>query len=255
MHYYPHHIGDYKSATSHLNNEEDLAYRRLLEMYYDTEQPIPLETQQVARRLRVTPESVQVVLVDFFEEQPDGWHHARCEAEINEYAGRIDRARNAGKKGGRPRKVASTEKPTLNQPFTDPKPALSQPLTDPNPTLTQPLTNQEPVTSNQNQDTPLPPKGGRRKSSGTVEGFNEFWETWPTSLRKVGKVKCEEKWVARNLSSVADKIIAHVKAMKQGEQWTSGYEPSPMTYINQSRWEDGIESATDTSDDPFKGAM
>ena len=33
MHYYPHHIGDYKSATAHLSNEEDLAYRRLLEMY------------------------------------------------------------------------------------------------------------------------------------------------------------------------------------------------------------------------------
>ena len=53
MYYYPHHIGDYKSATAHLTNEEDLAYRRLLEMYYDTEAFIPLETQWVARRLRV----------------------------------------------------------------------------------------------------------------------------------------------------------------------------------------------------------
>ena len=52
MNYYPHHIGDYRSDTTHLSNEEDLAYRRLLEMYYDTEQPIPLETQWVARRLR-----------------------------------------------------------------------------------------------------------------------------------------------------------------------------------------------------------
>lgn len=245
MHYYPHHIGDYKSATSHLNNEEDLAYRRLLEMYYDTEQPIPLETQWVARRLRVGTESVQVVLNDFFQEQTDGWHHARCEEEIKEYAARADRARKNGKNGGR-RKAS---------PQAEENPVGTQSVPSGNPDLTQPLANQEPVTSNHNHIPPISPKGGRRKSTGTVEGFAEFWETWPTSLRKVGKVKCEEKWVARNLSLVADKIIAHVKAMKQGEQWTSGYEPSPMTYINQSRWEDGIESATDTSDDPFKGAM
>jgi uncharacterized protein YdaU (DUF1376 family) len=244
MHYYPHHIGDYRAATAHLSNEEDLAYRRLLEMYYDTEQPIPLETQWVARRLRVGSESVQVVLNDFFQQREDGWHHTRCEEEIKEYAARADRARKNGKNGGR-RKAA---------PDKAENPVGSQSVPSGNPELTQPLANQEPVTSNQEPITPISPKGSRRKSVGTVEGFAEFWDTWPTSLRKVGKVKCEEKWKARNLSAVADKIIAHVKAMKQSEQWTNGYEPSPMTYINQSRWEDGVAGAK-AVDDQFAGVM
>lgn len=244
MHYYPHHIGDYRAATAHLSNEEDLAYRRLLEMYYDTEQPIPLETQWVARRLRVGSESVQVVLNDFFEQQQDGWHHARCEEEIREYAARADRARKNGKNGGR-RKAA---------PAKAENPVGSQSVPSGNPELTQPLANQEPVTSNQEPSTPISPKGTRRKSAGTDAGFAEFWETWPTSLRKVGKVKCQEKWVARNLSAIADTIIAHVKMMKQGEQWQNGYEPSPMTYINQSRWEDG-DVGVKLGDDQFAGVM
>ncbi len=62
MYYYQFHIGDYRAATSHLNNEEDLAYRRLLDMYYDTESCIPLDTQWVSRRIRIAHD---VVLSDF----------------------------------------------------------------------------------------------------------------------------------------------------------------------------------------------
>ena len=139
MHYYPHHIGDYRSATTHLTNEEDLAYRRMLEMYYDTEKPIPLDTQWVARRLRVGLDSVQVVLNDFFEQQEDGWHHARCDAEIKEFTKKADIARENGKKGGRRKAAQTLEKNQVG----------SQSVHSDNPELTQPLANQEPVTSNQ----------------------------------------------------------------------------------------------------------
>jgi len=37
---------------------------------------------------------------------------------------------------------------------------------------------------------------------------------------------------------VADQIIAHVTAMKGTEQWLTGFDPAPLTYINQRRWED-----------------
>ena len=242
MHYYPHHIGDYRAATAHLSNEEDLAYRRLLEMYYDTEQPIPLETQWVARRLRVGSESVQVVLNDFFQQQEDGWHHARCEEEIKEYAARADRARKNGKKGGR-RKAA---------PAKAENPVGSQSVPSGNPELTQPLANQEPITNN--QIPPKPPKGGGQSGLDAMHGFAEFWSTWPTSIRKVGKASCETKWKSKKLAFVAEQIIAHVKAMKTTEQWTNGYEPSPMTYINQRRWEDGVVGAK-ADDDQFAGVL
>ena len=77
---------------------------------------------------------------------------------------------------------------------------------------------------------PISPKGGR---------FGEFWSAWPANQRKVGRATCEKKWGARNLDSLADTIIAHVKAMRGTEQWKQ-FAPAPLTYLNQSRWEDGM---------------
>jgi hypothetical protein len=37
---------------------------------------------------------------------------------------------------------------------------------------------------------------------------------------------------------VADTIIASVNKLKRTEQWTSGFDPAPLTFINQRRWED-----------------
>ena len=118
MHYYQFHIGDYRAATAHLSNEEDLAYRRLLDMYYDTEQRIPGDTQWVARRIRMDHETVVTVLFDMFEQDENGfWKHPRVEKEIAKYKALEERNRNNGSKGGRPKKpsgfpVESDTEPT-----------------------------------------------------------------------------------------------------------------------------------------------
>ena len=41
MNYYPFHIGDFTAHTSHLTWEEDIAYRRMLDVYYLREKPLP----------------------------------------------------------------------------------------------------------------------------------------------------------------------------------------------------------------------
>ena len=101
MHYYQFNIADYRSATVHLSNEEDLAYRRLLDMYYDMETKIPLDTQWVARRIRVESAVVQNVLSDMFERHEDGWFHARCQETIEHYHAMAEKNRANGKLGGR----------------------------------------------------------------------------------------------------------------------------------------------------------
>jgi len=70
-------------------------------------------------------------------------------------------------------------------------------------------------------------------------GFVEFWAAWPTTPRKVGKAPCLKRWRSAALEPAADLIVAHVQAMKRTRQWQEGYEPAPMTYLNQRRWEDG----------------
>jgi uncharacterized protein YdaU (DUF1376 family) len=101
MHYFQFNIGDYRAATAHLSNEEDLAYRRLLDMYYDIESKIPLDTQWVARRIRIEPAVVRDVLNDMFIKQEDGWFHARCDDVIKQYHAMAEKNRANGRLGGR----------------------------------------------------------------------------------------------------------------------------------------------------------
>jgi hypothetical protein len=75
------------------------------------------------------------------------------------------------------------------------------------------------------------------------ESFLRFWDAWPQSPRKNAKATCATIWRTKKLDDIADEIIAHVEAMKPSEQWRSGFEPAPRTYLNGRRWEDGAPAS------------
>jgi len=83
MNYYAFHIGDYKAHTSHLSLIEDLAFRRMLDLYYLTESPLP-DVKKIARAIcmRENIEDIQTVLDEFFIDTEEGYIHNRCEREI-----------------------------------------------------------------------------------------------------------------------------------------------------------------------------
>lgn len=89
MNYYEHHIGDFAEATAHLTFVEDAAYSRLIRKYYAQEKPLPADIKAVQRlvgaRSKDERQAVESVLHEFFELQADGWHQARCDAEIALY--------------------------------------------------------------------------------------------------------------------------------------------------------------------------
>jgi uncharacterized protein YdaU (DUF1376 family) len=107
MHYYSFHVSDYIHDTAHLSNDEDLAYRRLLDLYYTQEKPIPNRTHEVARRIRMGKniDAVQTVLEEFFmfSLEHDFWFHKRCDETIAAYQAKAERNRAVGKLGGRPK--------------------------------------------------------------------------------------------------------------------------------------------------------
>lgn len=70
--------------------------------------------------------------------------------------------------------------------------------------------------------------------------FEKFWELYPV---KSGKKVCVQKWRAKNLNSIADKILKKViEQLANDDAWRRGFIPNPLTYINQERWEDEIRS-------------
>lgn len=84
MNYYPFHVGDYAAHTSHLDPLEDLAYRRMLDLYYLRECALPHDPAEVARliRMRGNVAEVTAVLREFFTEIEGGWANGRCDEEI-----------------------------------------------------------------------------------------------------------------------------------------------------------------------------
>ena len=200
MIWYKFHIGDYLTHTVHLSDAEDLAYRRLLDLYYMSEKEIPLETESVARKIRLDLDITESVLDEFFERTETGYFNNRCHAEVIKYQHQVENNRQLGKRGGRPKK---TESVTESKAKHNPKKIQIQ-----------------------------------KKNINTSSKFDEFWNAWPSSKRKVAKAECQKKWAKAGLDSVAETIISQVNILKVTDQWTGGFEPAPLTYINQRRWED-----------------
>jgi uncharacterized protein YdaU (DUF1376 family) len=200
--WYKFHLGDYITHTTHLSDAEDLAYRRLLDLYYMSEKPIPLDTQAVSRKIRLDLDITESVLSEFFEITDEGYQNTRCDAEIAKYQHQVATNRSLGKRGGRPKKTESVTEP---EPNTNPKKIKN-----------------------------------KNKNTLSATRFEEFWAAWPSSKRKVGKAAVLAKWEKAGLDDLADEIIANVNDQKVSEQWTGGFEPAPMTYINQRRWEDEV---------------
>lgn len=93
LNYYPFHIGDYLVHTAHLGCMEDIAYRRLIDLYYLREAPIP--DGEAARLVRMLDHAdvVDAVLREFFVLDDGVWRHGRCDEEIAKMADKRDKAK------------------------------------------------------------------------------------------------------------------------------------------------------------------
>lgn len=73
--------------------------------------------------------------------------------------------------------------------------------------------------------------------------FDDFWNAYPNLGRKSGKGEARKVWIRMKLDRLADEIVEHVTAMGRTEQWQTGYQPLPATYLGQERWSDPVPAA------------
>lgn len=160
-----------------------------------------------------------------------------------EHNQKLIKAWENGALGGRPKAARGTEG----------QPEKTQGKPNGNPTETQ----REPIRVEVEKNlkpSPLTPQGGGAPipaakphkpepdptAIATTQGFDRFWSAWPASTRKVAKAKCLDAWRKAKLEPHADTICAHIRAMRATQSWQTGYEPAPLTYLNQRRWLDEI---------------
>ena len=112
MNYFPFHVGDYAVHTRHLTLMEDLAYRRLLDLYYTREAALSGDVAQVARLvgMREYVADVESVLTEFFALGDEGWRHERCDAEIARMRDKQSKAQASAQASVNARKAKSENK-------------------------------------------------------------------------------------------------------------------------------------------------
>lgn len=212
MHYYPHNIGDFNSATRHLTRIERSVYRDMIDLYYDTEQPLTLDLDALCRLLiaRSNEErtAVEQVLNEFFTETEQGWSHQRCELEISKYRAQIEAKSAAGKASAAKR--AQKHKLPSNSSST----GVQQPYNDC-------ATKQE--TRNKKQETikeipPTPRKRGNGFDAAMVELPHwldtEDWQSWVADRKARRKPITEE--------------AARRQIMKLDEYRSQGHRPADV---------------------------
>ena len=170
MNYYRRYIGDYARDTALLSLAEHGAYALLLDHYYASESPLPLDMEDLYRIARtVKPEerkAVDKVILKYFTHEADGFHNTRADAELDRAKPAIDAAKRNGMKGGRPRKnptgqIEETQQDTY---YENPSGCDNPDETEPNGKAIRagdPTTNHHPPTASHHPPTanrqPTPP--------------------------------------------------------------------------------------------------
>jgi uncharacterized protein YdaU (DUF1376 family) len=89
MNYYNHHIGDFRSGTIHFSKLMRWLYRDMLEAYYDKEESLPANLDDLCDMIGAHAEeerqAVQRVLKLKFELRDGRYHHQRCDEAIGAY--------------------------------------------------------------------------------------------------------------------------------------------------------------------------
>ena len=210
MNYYQFHIGDYSSHTRHLSPIEDIAYRRLLDLYYLHERPLNSGSSSVARQInmREFEDEVKLILEEFFTLSDDGWINVRADKEIAHYRGKIEQASRAGK--------ASAER-RFNVRSTD----------------VQLTNNHKPITNNQEY----------------IDRFDIFWKQYPRKVAKPNALKAWNKIKpdddvlkkmlaainSQGLSSREIQFVPHPASWLNAKRWEDEISATTTNVTNMER--------------------
>lgn len=198
MHYYTFRIGDYHSHTSHLDEMEDLAYRRMLDWVYLHESPLPDSVDQIARliRMRTHSDSIANVLREFFELTEYGYENHAATKQIEAYQLKSEKAKQSAMKrwSAKPNKSHANALRAQSEGNANHKPITN---------------NQEPLTNGK--------KHMDDKSSVNVieQEFESVWKAYPKREGGNPKNKALIAYKARRKTHSVDEILQGVNRYAQ----------------------------------------
>ena len=153
MHYYQFNPAAYCLDTAHLNNKEDLAYRRLLDLCYTSEKELPLDITLLARKVRCGVAELETVISEFFVKSETGYTNERVQLELSKLQEFVE----AGKAGAAKRWGKKKQSPPTNPDIALDSPPIEGHIAQDSPLI-------EPITYNLLPNSPVVPKNGDGQS-------------------------------------------------------------------------------------------
>ena len=105
MDWYKFNVGEYTRLTRELPDAEDLAFRRMIDLYYLREGPLPLDHWEIEQLVKLDWDCIEPVLRDFFYLTTKGYVNDALQNDVEKRLSRTTVNKASGKKGGRPKKV------------------------------------------------------------------------------------------------------------------------------------------------------
>lgn len=235
MHYYTFNIGDYMRDTAHLDEMEDLAYRRMLDLYYLKEMPLPVSVQDIAKliRMRTHSESIANVLREFFTLTNSGYINNKADETLNKIYDKSAKAKESAKKRWDNQQLKNANALPMQSECSADGMLPINPI--PSNTVTQDLL----------ADSEESPEG---KVNFLDVLFEKFWKNY--NCEKTSKVKKQNalKAFARLMKGKSENtatMLTHAMLVYYQDYLVGVVFGSdrmhPTTYINGKQWEDNPE--------------
>lgn len=238
---------DALDGTQMLDPWEELAYRRLLDLIYATDDGLPDDDRKLAwmtktgsRWKRVKAALIEMGKIAVVEGRIT---NARCQKTLEKTRAKIAQKSDAGKASFTARKMLKKQETQA----TDVDPAVA--------TMRARVT-QEP--KNPKKEPPsIPPQPARaaraRDRASAAESEFEIW--WQHVPRKVGKGQAERAYRAARKIASAETLLAGIRRFaEQVCGRDPQYVPHPATWLNGKRWLDEPSSLGPPGpDEPLEG--
>jgi uncharacterized protein YdaU (DUF1376 family) len=106
MNWYKFNIPEFYEKAANLNIEQELIYRKLIDLYYLNESPLPNNMEELIDAMDMGDErNTMWVLLKFFKLDADGiyWHDDVIDRDLMNRKHQVSINRKIGQKGGRPK--------------------------------------------------------------------------------------------------------------------------------------------------------
>lgn len=103
MDWYKFNVAEYRRLE--LPDAEDLALRRMIDLYYLREGPLPSDHWEIEQLVKLDWDCIEPVLRDFFTLTPKGYINDALQNDVDRRLSRTTVNKASGKKGGRPKKI------------------------------------------------------------------------------------------------------------------------------------------------------